>query len=264
MKKIVFICMLIGLISGQMSGESVYMKDGSIIKGTIVSQTENEVIVESSLGRMRLPKNQLLRIEYGTQTTSYNDIQDQTNPNHSIKIQQIENLIENGKFRSKSQIKQIQKISTQLPGDYNQLLYKNYEKKNPLLYATLNLIPGLGSLVQGDYWGTVLIGLGFLGTYYIYENLVYSYTTQPYYDSFYGYTSYTYNYSINQNWQYIALGLFTSTVIYSLVRPFIYRNRYNEQLHKALFSDFSVSRGDSHQIYKVNEILRIPVLSYSF
>jgi len=47
--------------------DTIYLKDGSIIKGKISSQDENIVIIETSLGAFKIDKKNILKIEFDQQ-----------------------------------------------------------------------------------------------------------------------------------------------------------------------------------------------------
>jgi hypothetical protein len=47
--------------------ETVYMKDGSILTGSIISQNEKEIVLKGNLGEIRIDKKQIDKIEYDSE-----------------------------------------------------------------------------------------------------------------------------------------------------------------------------------------------------
>ncbi len=77
-------------------------------------------------------------------------------------------LVNNKAYRKKDQIPVIQEYSEQLSFEYRYLLYEKNEMKGSLLYAGLNTVYGLGSWLQGDITGglvvTGLMGVGMVAS----------------------------------------------------------------------------------------------------
>jgi hypothetical protein len=275
---------LAGMVS-TVNAEMIRLKDGTVINGTVVEQKDKYIVVESSLGTMKIQKYQLESIDFsGGQTTTtpqvvtpqvivpqvvtpQSTITTPQKTDNSLAIYRLEKMISKGKIRKHSHQKELQRLSSQLPDDYNRLLYKRFEKRNWLMYSGLNAVPTLGSLIQGDYWGVALIGAGmFIGFRTLnmasyYGNPTYSY--DPYEDTYYYSSSYSYN-STYYDIQSVGYAIIVGTYVYSFFRPLIYKRKYNKRLKKALMADITPVRGDLIPMYSHNDSYNVPVVSLSF
>lgn len=59
------ICALSILLLTSLYGDKVFLNDGRVIKGKVVKETEDEVVVEGKYGRVRFERSDVERIEYG-------------------------------------------------------------------------------------------------------------------------------------------------------------------------------------------------------
>ncbi len=265
MRRLAFFMLMIcmGVVTGH--AELIRLKDGSVINGRVIEQKDNVIVIESSLGRMTIQKYQLLSIDYeGGQSGFQNPQSPQglpsqnNNTDRSATIYRLEKMIEQGKVRKWTHQNELKKLAAQLPSDYNQLIYKRFEKKNALFYSVLNIVPTLGSLMQGDYWGVALISLGYLSAYYLEEmSWFYTYSYDPY-------GSYYYTYGMNADFYTASVVVFASTLAFSLIRPYTFKNRYNKRLQNALIPDITVSRGDVYKVYTYNDSVNMPLFTASF
>jgi hypothetical protein len=66
----VFLVVLMAVAATAAVAERVYLTNGDIITGTIVESNDDEVIVETNIGRARIPRAQIDRIEFSDQNSS--------------------------------------------------------------------------------------------------------------------------------------------------------------------------------------------------
>lgn len=63
-KLIICISILLLMKFNMVFAESIYLKDGTFIKGTIIKSDENSVTIRTSYGESNIPKEQIKKIEY--------------------------------------------------------------------------------------------------------------------------------------------------------------------------------------------------------
>jgi len=75
-------------------GDKVYLNDGRVIKGKIVEETEDEVVVEGKYGRVRLERSEIDRIEYGDEEEEEPAEKRKVKDEPKVKAEGLEELIE--------------------------------------------------------------------------------------------------------------------------------------------------------------------------
>lgn len=80
-KRICVMAILI-FVSGVVFSETVYLKDGSKVVGTIIQSDENSVKIKTDLGELIIPKDKIKRISYTEEK------EDEGRGNINIQIQQ--------------------------------------------------------------------------------------------------------------------------------------------------------------------------------
>ena len=227
---------------------TIYLKDGTVLNGIIIEATEERIVIDTSVGLIKVPRYKIDNILYdGEQsTTGSGNIagDDNSKPQEDRSEQLLSQLeqryreIEENKirlyfmlheetFRDKMGIYEVQRLAGEIPYSERLAMYSAYERRDQGLGAGLNfIIPSLGSWMQGDISGALIQdGLLIVGLGLIYLNDNYDYESSTFYNDENGQSDMM---------KYAGIGVLAGNWIFGLIRPFTYVKKWNKKLAASL------------------------------
>jgi hypothetical protein len=231
----------------------IVLEDGTVLNGTIVETTDENVIIDTSLGLLEVPQSKIQQIlGEGTPQGGKNLEPTGGSVSRSIIIQprndeterivaqmkEEERAVEEKKtklyfmlheksFRDRMGIYEMQRLAGEIPYSDRLSMYADFERRDQGIGIGLNLlVPSLGSWVQGDVGGAIIQdGLLLLGAGLLYWNGSYDYDNRNFYN--------------NENGQsnmmmYAGITLLVADWIFGIIRPFTYVKKWNKRIASSL------------------------------
>jgi len=267
-----FVIVLFALLVGVSAfADTLRLTDGTVVKGTIVSQDATKVVIDSDLGRMEIPRYKVANMDFGNSATpaaaapaapaaTPNIIINQNvsqnasggggnGDNGAISekerkqaVIKIEQMVRSKAFLNKKKQKVMADTAALLPYEYRALLLDKHKIHGSFGYGLLNLIPSLGSFMQGDIAGGIITWVVIGGGTAI--AMV----------------------GNNQG----ALGITGSVIqtagyVWNLFRPGGYEKYYNKSLREGLATYYSqLPSLDMPLMASEDSVIQVPVVSFEF
>ncbi len=131
----------------------VFLRDGNIVEGNIVSSDTQKVVIDTAVGRVVI-RMSLVKEMVG-------DAEDFEAMNQE-RISNVTTLMRSTHWWKDESLEQLRSYSQAIPRSYRTMLFEENRKRNAILYSAMNVVPSLGSWIQGDYRGAIAT-LSFVG-----------------------------------------------------------------------------------------------------
>jgi len=229
---------------------TIYLKDGSVLNGTIIETTDELIVIDTTVGLIEVPRYKIQDILYDgdgepldntSGTVSKNIIiQPRTDESERLfsemeqRYKEIEEkkirlyfMLHEKEFRDKVGIYEVQRLAGELPYSERLALYAAFERRDQGLGTGLNFfIPSLGSWVQGDIAGALIQdGLLLAGAGLLYWNGNFDYENSNFYNKLNGQSNMI---------MYAGITVLAADWIFGLIRPLTYARKWNMKLAASL------------------------------
>jgi hypothetical protein len=231
----------------------IVLEDGTVLNGTIVETTDENVIIDTSVGLLEVPQSKIQQIlGEGTPQGRQNLEPSSDNVSRSIIIQprndkterilaemrEEDRAVEEKKirlyfmlhekaFRDRMGLYEMQSMAGDIPYSDRLAMYADFERRDQGVGLGFNLfVPSLGSWLQGDVGGALIQdGLLLLGAGLLYWNGNYDYESNSFYN--------------NENGQsnmmmYAGISILAADWVFGIIRPFTYVKKWNRQIASSL------------------------------
>lgn len=253
---------------------TVQLKDGTTLKGSIVSQDADVIMLKTDLGNIEVPKTKIDKVSFVEETgTAAKDSaalarevkeklaaekqkaessKTASSASSSVAVvagsldevrASLENLALNQAFRNQVGKTAMIQASGKLPVDLRYSIYTRNQRGDAVLFLFLNLIPSLGSWIQGDVAGGFIIDLSLVGVGVCQQFAKMS----------------------GDGRLVVASGVFAALyLLSSIYSPFGYEGDWNNQLKQSLMLTSAQSGAPAYALKSEGWFVSVPVFSARF
>ncbi len=254
MRKVSFktlLCTLVFIFIYTLSfSATIYLKDGSVLNGTIIETTDELIVIDTTVGLIEVPRYKIQDILYDGDGEPLDDTSGTVSKNIIIQPQSEESerlfsemeqrykeieekkirlyfMLHEKEFRDKVGIYEVQRLAGELPYSERLALFAAFERRDQGLGTGLNFfIPSLGSWMQGDIAGALIQdGLLLVGAGLLYWNGNFDYENSNFYNKLNGQSNMM---------MYAGITVLAADWIFGLIRPLTYVRKWNMKLAASL------------------------------
>jgi hypothetical protein len=245
----IVLCFLLFLLVATFSfSATIYLKDGTVLNGIIVEATEEQIVIDTTVGLIEVPRYKIEDILYEGEQPEPNSgniskniiIQPQADEGEQLfsemeqRYKEIEEkkirlyfMLHEEEFLDKMGIYEVQRLAGEIPYSERLAMYSAYERRDQGLGVGLNFFaPSLGSWMQGDITGALIQdGLLLVGVGLLYWNNNFDYENSNFYNAENGQTDMM---------MYAGITVLAGNWVFGLIRPFTYVRKWNKKLAASL------------------------------
>jgi uncharacterized membrane protein len=190
----------------------VFLNDGNYVEGNIITSDSNNIVMETVQGRIVIRMS--LVKELVANAADFDTIAQQRVSNANVYLSRIHSW-------NATRLTEFGDMTSGIPRSYRMQIYEESHKRYAGLYAFANIIPSLGSWIQGDYGtaGGVLGGMAICITLTI--------LCDPYSGDFVAYPAQCSGF-------YVSALSGVILYAYGIARPFQYAREWNATVRKKL------------------------------
>ena len=275
MKK-VWIVLISLFVSMSAFADTLRLTDGTVVKGSIVSQDSQKVVIDSDLGRMEIPRYKVASMDFGNSATpaaapATTAAPAAATPNIIINqnvsqnasagggegggatseaarkqaVVKLERMVRSKDFLNKKKAKAMSEQAALLPYEYRALLLDKHKASGSFGYGWINFfLPGIGSILQGDIPGVLITYGGIISGYLILATGVQGGSSDL-----------------------AFVGAFTvmGFEIWNWFRPGMYESDYNKHLREGLAVYYSQLPSLEMPLFTSEDAgIQVPIVSFKF
>lgn len=216
------ICLL--FVSATLHAGVVFLNDGNYVEGDVVTSDSNTIVMDTVQGRIIIRMS--LVKELVANAADFDAIAQQRVSNVNAYLSRIHAW-------NASRLAELESSVSGIPRSYRMQIFEESRKRNAPLYALANIVPSLGSWIQGDY-GTAGGMLGGMALCITLTALCEPYLSLRFED-----------YPAQQFGFYVSAASGVILYIYNLTRPFQYARDWNNTVRRKLDFTFLPTTPDT-------------------